>query len=192
MVILAQESASQSNLPVEVQAKILDSRIVDAARAERMTEALGIIDQYRALEGKGITMPPAILFFESVAAEKAADPVRAFKAIEQYLKAAPVSDQNYQEAIRRYTALQSDSVVAAYVKEAEAQAAKSAEEQARAMALSRAKALEEELFTQKCQKLETEYRNAGAKRRLELFPEYVGSALHGTGCIGRGYPGSTR
>lgn len=52
-------------------------------------------------------MPPALLFLESKSASAAKDPIRAFGALEAFLKATPPEGGQYKEAIALYPRFQS-------------------------------------------------------------------------------------
>lgn len=67
---------------------------------------LGYVDQLRALQKQGATVPPRVFEQESRAAQSLDDPVRAKAAVDSYLAIASPSDSYYAEAIRLYPELQ--------------------------------------------------------------------------------------
>jgi formylglycine-generating enzyme required for sulfatase activity len=90
---------AQSALPPEVQADLLKTQVLNAMKAENIQSILASMNQYRELN---LPIPPPLLFIEAKAAAKANDPVRAFSALEEYLKTASRDGRQYNEALGLY------------------------------------------------------------------------------------------
>jgi hypothetical protein len=90
---------AQINLPIEVQAELLQQQIFAEIGSGDKPKAIGSLDRYRQL---GTPIPPALLYAEAVLVEKD-DAGRALAAIEQYLTESPSTEPNRQAALTLYT-----------------------------------------------------------------------------------------
>lgn len=106
-------AAGQASGPVlnpQVQADLLNRQVVEAYGTGSSSEVLGLIDQYRMLQAKGVKIPPAILLVEAKAAASMQDSERALRALGEYLNAASKGDAGYEEALALYPRYQEADV----------------------------------------------------------------------------------
>jgi outer membrane protein assembly factor BamD (BamD/ComL family) len=84
-LLLAAGTFAQSDIPIDAQAKILNTKITDALRSKNYQAMISDIEQYRKL---GSIFPNELLVTEAQAAYLSGDPARALSALKDYLKIA--------------------------------------------------------------------------------------------------------
>lgn len=113
VLVLTTVGWAQSDLPPKVQADILRQQIVEAARNHQPQDVLSAAESYRALQTKGIQVPPGVFYLEATAADEMGDHLRAYDALIYYLKVASSADIYYRDALHLYPQYASDPAVKA-------------------------------------------------------------------------------
>jgi ferredoxin-like protein FixX len=90
---------AQSNLPVQVQADLLQRKLVDAVSRGDSSTALKSVEEYRALK---ISVPLPMLIVEAKLSAARGDGLRAQAALEEYFQSAKSGDDKYSEALSLY------------------------------------------------------------------------------------------
>jgi formylglycine-generating enzyme required for sulfatase activity len=93
------EVQGQPEFPPSVQADLLRNKILDAAKADDLSEVLADIDAYKRLK---VDLPPVLLLIEAKAAHKTGDATRAESALAAFMKAADRNSPTYNQAIALY------------------------------------------------------------------------------------------
>lgn len=95
------EAPSQASAVDEQQAK-LQRRVVEALQSGDNVSLFLAMDEYRALEKVGATVPAGLYFAEADAARTQRDPVRADRAYGDYFRVAQREGEVFNEALRTY------------------------------------------------------------------------------------------
>ena len=109
LYVIPHSAVSQSSLPVEVQADLLQQRIVEALESGDSSSVFSGMDAFREL---AVAIPPSLFYVEARAAYLQGDFQRSMKAMNTYLRDSDSTDSFYQQAIRFYPEL-NETVVAA-------------------------------------------------------------------------------
>jgi formylglycine-generating enzyme required for sulfatase activity len=99
-VPLAESSVADAALATEQAA--LQARVVQALQKGDLAGLYIAMDQYRALEKAGATVPAGLFFAEAEAARSQGDPVRAERAYSDYFRVAQSEGDTFNEALRTY------------------------------------------------------------------------------------------
>lgn len=99
-VPLADSAVADTALAKEQAA--LQARVVQALQKADLVALYTAMDEYRALEKAGATVPPGLYFAEAEAARSQGDPVRAERAYSDYFRVAQSAGDTFNEALRTY------------------------------------------------------------------------------------------
>jgi formylglycine-generating enzyme required for sulfatase activity len=80
----------------------LQGRVVQALQKGDLVALFTAMDEYRALEKAGATVPAGLYFAEAEAARSLGDPVRAERAYSDYFRVAQSAGDVFNEALRTY------------------------------------------------------------------------------------------
>jgi len=108
---LASSTWAQSEPTPKAQSDILQQQIVEASRNHQPESVLAAAEHYRALQSKGIQIPPGVFYLEALAANETGDHLRAYQALTSYLKVASSADIFYADALHLYPLYAADPAV---------------------------------------------------------------------------------
>lgn len=94
--------ASAEELPLDTQEKLLREQAVDAVMRNDVSALFEAMDEFRALESQGVTVPAGLYFAEADSARSSGHPVRAERAFNDYFRVAPAEGAAFAEAMRAY------------------------------------------------------------------------------------------
>ena len=89
-------------LPLDTQEKLLREQAVDAVMRNDVSALFEAMDEFRALEGRGVTVPAGLYFAEADSARSSGHPVRAERAFNDYFRVSPAEGAAFAEAMRAY------------------------------------------------------------------------------------------
>ena len=95
LLLFAAGAFAQSDVPVDVQARLLNDKIISATKANKPEAMIGYIEQFKKL---GSIFPNRLLVIEARAAYQLGDSKRAVSALREYFKVANKGDEGYREA----------------------------------------------------------------------------------------------
>lgn len=104
VLLSASAVAEQPVLPPDVQADVLQTKMVQSALANDSRGIIAAADQF---DSQKLPMPPDLRFLEAKAAAQVSDDVRAFTALRVYLAGADKSKPKYKEALSLYSGYES-------------------------------------------------------------------------------------
>lgn len=90
------------DLPLETREKLMKEQAVEAVKSGDSGALLVAMDEYRALERLGVTIPAGLFFAEADSARSSGDPVRAERAFNDFFRVAPPEGEAFAEALRVY------------------------------------------------------------------------------------------
>jgi formylglycine-generating enzyme required for sulfatase activity len=96
---------AQADLPLDVRQDMVKEQVVTALKSREFSDLYLAMDEYRALEKEGVTVPAGLFFAEAEAARSDGDIVRARRALDDYFRVADRDDAAYKEALRVYPQL---------------------------------------------------------------------------------------
>ena len=91
-----------TELPLDTQEKLLREQAVDAVMRNDVSALFEAMDEFRALESRGGTVPAGLYFAEADSARSSGHPVRAERAFNDYFRVAPAEGAAFAEAMRAY------------------------------------------------------------------------------------------
>lgn len=94
--------AAATELPLDTQEKLLREQAVDAVMRNDVSALFEAMDEFRALESRGGTVPAGLYFAEADSARSSGHPVRAERAFNDYFRVAPAEGAAFAEAMRAY------------------------------------------------------------------------------------------
>lgn len=94
--------ALANELPLETQEKLLREQAVDAVMRSDAAALFEAMDEFRALESQGVTVPTGLYFAEADSARSSGRPVRAERAFNDYFRVAPAEGAAFAEAMQAY------------------------------------------------------------------------------------------
>ena len=114
LLMLLTSISLQAELPKDVQADIIEKRIYQFVNDK---DYKGALDQFKKYHSLGVTMPPALLYFEAITATVINNPITAKKALDDYFQLINVkNDKNYEKALA-LKILQLEDVIDAVISE---------------------------------------------------------------------------
>jgi formylglycine-generating enzyme required for sulfatase activity len=90
------------DLPPDAREKAVKEQAIGAMKSGDTAALFDAMDDYRALESAGATVPPGLYFAEADSARWSGDPVRAERAFGDYFRVARPEGEAYAEAQRAY------------------------------------------------------------------------------------------
>jgi formylglycine-generating enzyme required for sulfatase activity len=94
--------ASPEDLPLATRQKLLREQAIEAVTRSDVAALYAVMDEYRALEKEGGTVPAGLFFAEADAARTHRNPVRAEQAFNDYFRVAPPEGAAFAEASSAY------------------------------------------------------------------------------------------
>jgi hypothetical protein len=161
------------SLPPKVEADLLNRQVVEAYSAANWSQVLMLVEQYRALEPKGVKVPLPLVLVEAEAAAATKDTERALRALTRYLNASTPSDSGYDKALALYPQYQSADAprAAEAAKQAErAEMAAAAEKRAKDAAAAQACVSQSRLALE-ASKRTMDVKKRGKRCISEVYPD---------------------